>query len=443
MDDRNLVWKISFAAVIIFVLFSSVSCKKSEKGIYTESDGTITQTGGTVNMSGKTFTSSTDDVSAITVSGGTMNISNSKISSSGNTTSLDSSKVYGLNSVFCSYPSSGSITVNSSKNIITSTGIGANGLFSYGAATITSTGDRFNQSGDYSHSVLCSYLAIMTIENDTAVTSGMYASTIVADSSEGSISITGGVYTANGKNSAAVVSKGTVSFTNATVTSNGYEAVVVDGANKATFTDCKVTTNNNSCGAMIYSSVPGYGEIMNGYLIMTQGSLTYTGTTGGLFYNTNSTGYFTLDTVTVSNNCDTLVKCVEGSWSGFSASDGGEAYLTVNDVTISGLVYIDGYSIGHVTLLNSTAYTGAINSGNIAKQVSLIIDCSSTWSLTADSYIKGQIKDACISGSSVSNIKGNGFNVYYSLTDNPAFGGQTFTLVNGGELIPKDYGEEV
>ena len=44
-----------------------------------------------------------------------------------------------------------------------------------------------------------------------------------------------------------------------------------------------------------------------------------------------------------------------------------------------------------------------------------------------------------ISGTSITNLIGNGFNVYYdaTLSANNAFGGKTYNLVNGGVLAPK------
>lgn len=36
----------------------------------------------------------------------------------------------------------------------------------------------------------------------------------------------------------------------------------------------------------------------------------------------------------------------------------------------------------------------------------------------------------------ITNITGNGHNVYYSTSANPSLGGKTYTLAGGGKLIP-------
>ena len=51
--------------------------------------------------------------------------------------------------------------------------------------------------------------------------------------------------------------------------------------------------------------------------------------------------------------------------------------------------------------------------------------------------LSGLTDTAGISGSKVTNIVGNGHNVYYDSAANSGLGGKTYALVNGGQLIPK------
>ncbi len=68
--------------------------------------------------------------------------------------------------------------------------------------------------------------------------------------------------------------------------------------------------------------------------------------------------------------------------------------------------------------------------------MSLSLDSSSTWNVTADSYLTTLSDTSGISGTAITNINGNGHTVYYDAAANPALGGQTYTLNGGGVLKP-------
>jgi len=397
---------------------------------------TYYQSSGNVTQSGMTYHSSTNDLSAVKVAGGTFNLSTSSVSSTGNTTSSDSSSFYGLNAVMLATINNGIAVINSSNNTITSSGNGANGIYAYGAANITSVSDKLTQTGGGAHAIMCAGGGTITVTNDTAVTSGGSSSNIATDRGGGTITVTGGTYTTGGNNSAAIYSTGIITCNNATLTANGAEAMVIEGANNIVLNNCTVNANFNKWGSMIYQSMSGDAQGTLGYLTMTGGSFTYTGTAGGLFYNTNSTAIITLDGVNLINSCDTLIRCIKGSWGGSSADSGGLTHLTTTNQTLSGLIHADANSKLFITLQTSSAFTGAINHSNTAKSVTLTMDCSSTWTVTLTSYINGLINNPCISGTSVSNIIGNGNDVFYTPSTNPGLGGLIYSLVNGGYLLP-------
>lgn len=441
-----VIQSISLAILAFLIVFIATSCSKDDDSTSSTSnnnnntstsDGTYAQSSGSVTLTGKTYNSATTDLSAVKVTGGTLTISNSTISSSGNTSSTDNSSFYGLNAVILAYASSGTAVINSSGNTVTSSGTGANGIFAYGSASVTTTGDKFTMTGDGGHAIMCSGGGTIVVTNDTAVTSGASSSTIATDRGGGTITVTGGSYTANGSRSAAIYSTGTITCTDATLVANGAEALVIEGSNKIILNNCTVKCTYSKWGSLIYQSMSGDANGVDGYLTMTSGSFTYTGAAGGLFYNTNSTAYITLNGVSISNSCDTLVRCIKGSWGGSSASSGGITHLTAKGQTMSGLIHIDASSTAYITLQESSAFTGAINKSNTASLVTLTMDSNSTWTVTADSYINGLITNPTISGTSVTNITGNGHNVYYTKGTNSALGGVTYDLVNGGQLIPQ------
>jgi hypothetical protein len=176
---------------------------------------------------------------------------------------------------------------------------------------------------------------------------------------------------------------------------------------------------------------------VDGYLTMTGGSFTYTGTKGGMFYNTNSTAYITLEGVTLSNSCDTLIRCIKGSWGGSSASSGGITNFVAKNQTLSGLIHIDANSKAYITMEDASSFSGAINKSNTANVASLTMDSNSSWTLTANSYITNFSDVSAITSDSVTNITGNGFNVYYNSSNNSSLGGKTYLLKNGGYLLPE------
>jgi hypothetical protein len=400
---------------------------------------TYSQSSGTTTLTGQTFTSSTNDLSAVKVTGGTLNLSNSTISSSGNTSSTDNSSFYGLNAVILAYTSNGTAVINSSGNTITSTGTGANGIFAYGTASATSENDIFIHTGDGGHAIMCSGGGTITVVNDSAVTSGASSSTIATDRGSGTITITGGYYAAKGNRSAAVYSTGVITCTDATLVAEGAEALVVEGSNSIILNNCTTKCTYDKWGSLLYQSMSGDADGVDGYLYLNGGSFTYTGTQGGMFYNTNSTAHIYLNGVTLVNSCDTLVRCIKGSWGGSSASSGGITRMYCDGQTLSGLIHVDANSTLYDTLYNSSKFTGAINNSDAAKLVSLVMDASSTWTLTKDSHLTIIINSAGISGSTVTNITGNGYNAYYNSSNsaNSYLNAGTYSLVGGGYLLPE------
>jgi len=395
---------------------------------------TYTQSSGTVTKTSQIYGSTTADESAIKVTGGTLKLTTCAVTKSGAASNMDNSNFYGLNAAVLNYGSSA--VLNMTGGTITTSGAGANAFYSYaGASTISDV--TINCSASSSRGLYATGGGSITASNITATTAGANSSVIATDRGGGTITVTGGEFTANGNSSAAAYSTGTITCNNATLVSNGAEALVIEGSNNINLNNCTTEANYNKWGAMVYQSMSGDASGVDGYLTITDGTFKYKGTSGGMFYNTNSTAYITLKGVTLTNSCDTLVRCIKGSWGGSSASSGGITHLTGDGQTMSGLIHFDANSKGYITLQNSSVFTGAINNSNTASLVTLTMDAGSTWTLTANSHINGLITNPGITGTTVTNITGNGFNVYYTISTNSSLGGKTYTLVGGGYLLPE------
>jgi len=73
---------------------------------------------------------------------------------------------------------------------------------------------------------------------------------------------------------------------------------------------------------------------------------------------------------------------------GTAGANGGTCEFDLTDQTVSGDIMVDAISELVMSIADSSSYTGAINSdGTTAASLSVTLDSTSTWTLTADSYI--------------------------------------------------------
>jgi hypothetical protein len=124
-----------------------------------------------------------------------------------------------------------------------------------------------------------------------------------------------------------------------------------------------------------------------------------------------------------------LLKAAADQW-GTSGKNGGTATLTADNQTLSGNVVTDSISSATLVLKNNSSLSGSVN------KAALTLDSTSEWNVTGDSVIT-TLTGATVSGTSVSNITGNGHTVYYSSALNASLGGQTYDLTGSGKLMPQ------
>ncbi|MGD0610219.1 MAG: hypothetical protein ABSB41_01800 [Anaerolineales bacterium] len=399
--------------------------------------GAYTLNGGSASQNGQTYTGSNVDESAVYVTdGGVLTLGKATITTSGNTSSQDNSSFYGINAGVLA---TGGSTINLSNSSVTTSGTGANGAFSTGAGTtVTLSNVKITATGDGAHAVMATQGGTMVVTNVDMTTAGGSASAIATDRGGGTITVTGGTVKTTGMNSAGIYSTGNITVTNGTFTAEGAEAAVIEGANSITLTNTSLSSSKaGKWGVMIYQSTSGDAQGTKGTFTMTGGSLAYTATDGPLFYITNSTGVITLKGVSLTAASGTLVKAASGSW-GNSGSNGGTVLLTADGQTLTGNLVADNLSSITLNLQNGSSLTGAINPDKTAKATNLTLDSTSTWTVTADSYLSGLSDASGISGSTITNIIGNGHTLYYdaSLAANSQLGGKTYTFSGGGSLKP-------
>lgn len=406
--------------------------------VLTATCGVYTLDGEAANSTDAVYDSTEDDQSDIClINGATLTLVNPTITKTGDSSSSDQSSFYGLNAGVL--VGSGS-ALTMTGGTVTTDGIGTNGVFATGeGSVVTLTDVTIYAVGDGAHGVMATLGGAMTLTNVDITTTDAHSGAIATDRGSGTITATGGTILATGPDSPGIYSTGVITVSDAVVTATGAESVVIEGANSVTLTDSKVSSSfADKWGVMIYQSFSGDAEGSEGVFTMTGGSLANTAATGPLFFITNTLGIITLSDVEVMAGSGILVNASATDRWGTSGANGGTVIFTADGQTLAGDWVADTISSITLTLQNKSALTGAINADNTAQAINVTLDETSTWSLTADSYVSTLVDAAGITDSEVTNIIGNGFNVYYDPNLNPDLNGQTYTLVEGGQLLPME-----
>lgn len=389
---------------------------KNLSGSGTVSNGTaantITETG---TITGKTYTSSGKDENALRVDGATTTLKNITVDkNSGDSSSTENGDFYGANAGLLAL-NSANVTITGAK--ITTNAVNGNGIFSYGEGTVVTVKDSEIQTQqNNSGGLQTAGGGTMNAENLKITTQGASAAAIRSDRGGGTVQVTGGEYTTNGTGSPAIYSTANITVSDATLTAGASEGVVVEGENSVTLNNCTLTGNmqgtygkgssENIQNIMIYQSMSGDAEQGNASFSANGGSIT--AKNGDMFYVTNTSCDITLKNVKLEMADGNLLHIAGNDASrgwGTAGSNGGEATLTADSQTMQGAIEVDSISTLALTMQNKTTFTGTINSGGQAGEVDVILDGTSKWVLTGDSYITSFTGDTA-------NIEANGFTLY-------------------------------
>jgi hypothetical protein len=404
------------------------------------------QDGGNETKDAEIYTATETDQSAIYVNNsGKLTLTFADITTSGNTSSQDNSSFFGLNAAVLA---AGGSTISLSDSTIATSGKGANGVFATDAGSSVTLSNVTIQAGaDGGHGVMATNGGSLTLTNVDINTAGGSSAGIATDRGGGTIKVTGGSVVTSGQNSPDIYSTGAISVTGGAMRATGAEAAVIEGSNSITLTNTSLFSTLEKWGVMIYQSMSGDAEGAKGVFSMTGGSLAYTPSRGPLFYVTNTTGVITLKEVVLSSASQVLVKASAGEW-GSSGSNGGTVIFTANKQTLNGDLLADDLSSITLDLQHGSVLTGAINPDHTAKSVHLILSVShtnekpdvttSTWYVTADSYLTCLDDVGGVFETVVANITGNGHTVYYDASACPVLHGRTYSLYGGGYMKPAD-----
>ena len=383
------------------------------------------------DLAGQTFASETVDESALIVNtADAVTVTDPTVTKTGDSDGGDSCNFYGLNAALLVM---GGSDTTITGGTVTSDADGANGVFCYGGngasngaggdgTTVTISDTVITTTGNGSGGIMTTGGGITYASNLLVTTSGRSSAAIRTDRGGGTVVVDGGTYTSNGLGSPAIYSTADITVKNATLVSNLSEGVCIEGMNSITLENCDMTASNTAMNGnatfldtiMIYQSMSGDADSGESHFTMTGGSLT--SLSGHMFHVTNTHAVITLSGVNLVNEgSDVLLSVCDDGWNGASNT----AELIADAQTLGGLLLVGDDATLTLTLQNGSSFEGTV-SGEIVNAkgdtvssetgtVSVILDDTSTWTLTADTYISSFEGDTA-------NVIGNGYTLYVNGT---------------------------
>ena len=378
-------------------------------------------------VSGRTYSSTTSDVSALLISTSeAVTLSDPVVAKSGDSDGGDNCNFYGQNAAVLV---KGGSTTTITGGTITSDAKGANGVFSYGGngGKNSASGDGtkviisdtvITTTGSGSGGIMTTGGGITEAYNLSVTTSGVSSAPIRTDRGGGTVIVDGGTYTSNGLGSPAIYSTADITVKNAALVSNLSEGVCIEGKNTITLINCNLTASNTRCNGnakfldtiMIYQSMSGDADSGTSTFTMTGGTLT--SNNGHVFHVTNTRAVINLNNVTIVNNDDAgvLLSVCDDGWSGASNI----ATVNASGQTLEGTILVGSDSSLTLNLKDGSSFTGSF-SGSIRNvsgtsvstsvgTVNVTVEEGCTWTLTADTYVTSFTNNG--------NLNSNGHTLY-------------------------------
>lgn len=396
-------------------------------------------------LSDKTYDASKKDVSAITIDNGATVILNklTVTKSAGDSSNIDNSNMHGLNAAIIVKDNS-TLTMNDGE--ITTNAKGANAIFATGnnvKAIVKNV--KISTASDSSCPLDVTSGSTIEANNVTMATSGTDAPAIRANNGGGNITVANSDITTNGFSSPIILSSGNVTMTKSKAKAISASLAVIDGNHTITLYDSdltgyaygKATTGVDNTGIMLYRSnssntSDGYSvfSATDSNLAIDKASISYK--IAPMFFVTNAKTIINLTNTVLTFGSNILLNVAgnDNKW-GTKGSNGGDATLNATSQTLVGDIKTDNISSTTLNLKESTL-KGSINASKTAKSITVSIDNSSKWSVTANSYLT----KLELTNNDMKLIDDNGHNIYYVSDSNSWLKNKTYTLQDGGKLLP-------
>ncbi len=239
-------------------------------------------------------------------------------------------------------------------------------------------------------------------------------------------------------------------------TAENAEAVVVEGGGSVTLNGTELSSSDGAGrGILLSNSSPDAATQDFARFTMTGGSITYNCAAGAsntmcssggqndpaaVFSVPNAKAGISLTDVAVTNNTATSDNREGTLLTAGKPDASGTVTFLARGAALTGNVMVGATSTVLLSLSQDdtgtgSSLTGAINSEDAGKAVSLTLDKGSAWSVTGTSYLT-TLNGLDLSGTTVNNIDGGGHCVYYSGSINGSNRTVTYALSGGGFLAP-------
>ena len=446
MNRKVIVALIAIVAIIgvgAFVFSNSSSDTISIDANALEDRGSLVVDSENLDESNGLYHTDTGDENGILIkNSGILKLVNSIINKTGDTqTSGDDADFYGINSAIL-VNTNGTLDISNVE--IETNSKGSNGIFVTNAASSTSSGTSQEGSGgqppeatggeggqapsggetssvsgntqatiknvkitthsDKSRGLDATYAGKIIADNVIINTDGQSCAALATDRGEGEVTVSNsqintGVSKDSGRGSPLIYSTGQITLENSKGTAYVSQIACIEGKNSIDLTNCDLTgygegnrqdgdTYVDLGGIFIYQSMSGDADV---------GTSTFNATNSNLKISEDSSVYSEAPMFHITNTACAInlenTKCEFGSgvfleasgqnqW-GNTGSNGGSVELNTNNENIDGNVIVD--SISSLTWnMQNTKFNGAINSTGTAN---VVVDASSTWTLTGDSTV--------------------------------------------------------
>lgn len=367
------------------------------------------------NYEGGLYRSTGDDENALRVSEVEVFLDKITVEKTGGASSnTEDGDFYGQNAAFLATDGAAA-TIEGA--VITSQAVNGNAVFSYGEGTAVSIADSTITTLERNSGGLqTAGGAQMYATNLVVSTAGASSAAIRSDRGGGVVRVYGGQYETGGTGSPAIYSTADVSVFDAVLSAAASESVVVEGKNSVVLENCMVMGNMQGTygsgedqhihNIMIYQSMSGDAEVGHATFQAKNGSIV--SQAGDMFYVTNTSCDIRLSGVELTLANDVLLSVVGNDgmrgW-GLAGANGGNVAMSVAEQVLQGTIIVDEISSLQLTLGEGSLLEGSVNGMGQAGDVTIVMDDSSQWVLTADSYITS------FQGS-VEGVQENGFTLY-------------------------------
>lgn len=411
--DAGIITQEEYEAIAAFLQSNRMNAPAAPGGNGSSSDFTYTAateiTAAQETTDGIYLSDAYDENALLIDTAEAVTLNNPTVTKGGDSDGGDNCSFYGLNAAVLA---KGGATVTITGGTVESDADGANGVFSYGGnggrngaagdgTTVNLSDTVITTTGNNAGGIMTTGGGITNAANLTVTTGGRSSAAIRTDRGGGTVSVTGGSYTTGGLGSPALYSTADVTVEDALLTSTLSEGVCIEGKNTVTLKNCDLTASNTQCNGnatfldtiMIYQSMSGDADSGTSVFTMTGGSLT--SKNGHVFHITNTHAIISLENVAISNEDSegVLLSVCDDGWNG--AENNAELFATSQQ--LEGCILVGSNSKFSLTLTGGSGFVGSI-SGDIQNssgtavstavgEVSVTLDDTSTWTLTADTHI--------------------------------------------------------